>query len=230
MSAQRQIIAALSEDSMGGIATLHDVTHAEQLVNAYRVEMLRTEATNLRRVEREATPQGALGTRTGLLRAALILDERADLVGEKSSREPAADATPGEGYPGETDMLRGLVATLRARVDELQTERHTTNEVLADITVAIREREASPLTVYRASRDAIVMGLYTTAAEARKHCEAEERRSWYSADAPSSFGWIEDEEDGVAEMTAWVGGEECVTGYEVTPLEIAASYDPDADE
>lgn len=32
---------------------------------------------------------------------------------EKSSRT-AADATPGEDYPGETDMLRGLVATLRA--------------------------------------------------------------------------------------------------------------------
>ena len=32
---------------------------------------------------------------------------------EKSSRPPA-DATPGEDYPGEMDMLRGLVATLRA--------------------------------------------------------------------------------------------------------------------
>ena len=31
---------------------------------------------------------------------------------EKSSRPAAADATPGEDYPGETDMLRGLVATL----------------------------------------------------------------------------------------------------------------------
>jgi len=33
---------------------------------------------------------------------------------EKCSREHAADATPGEDYPGETDMLRGLVATLKA--------------------------------------------------------------------------------------------------------------------
>jgi hypothetical protein len=40
MSARRQIIAALSEDSMGGIATLHDVAHAEQLVDAYRTEVL----------------------------------------------------------------------------------------------------------------------------------------------------------------------------------------------
>jgi hypothetical protein len=40
MSARRQIIAALSEDSMGGIATLHDVAHAEQLVDAHRTEVL----------------------------------------------------------------------------------------------------------------------------------------------------------------------------------------------
>jgi hypothetical protein len=40
MSVRRQIIAALSEDSYGGIATLHDVAHAEQLVDAYKAEML----------------------------------------------------------------------------------------------------------------------------------------------------------------------------------------------
>ena len=40
MSARRQIIAALSEDSHGGIATLHDVDRAEQLVDAHRVEVL----------------------------------------------------------------------------------------------------------------------------------------------------------------------------------------------
>ncbi|WP_393075095.1 hypothetical protein [Streptomyces sp. LN704] len=40
MSARRQIIAALSEDSMGGIATLHDVDNATQLVDAHRTETL----------------------------------------------------------------------------------------------------------------------------------------------------------------------------------------------
>lgn len=40
MSARRQIIAALSEDSTGGIATLADVARAEQLVDAYRAEIL----------------------------------------------------------------------------------------------------------------------------------------------------------------------------------------------
>lgn len=38
MSARRHLIAALSEDSLGGIATLQDVAHAEQLVDAHRAE------------------------------------------------------------------------------------------------------------------------------------------------------------------------------------------------
>jgi hypothetical protein len=93
MSARRHLIAALSEDSMGGIATLHDVERAEKLVDAHRAEVLREEMRNLRRIEREDTPEGALGTRTGLLRAALILDERAETAGEKASA-PAPTDTP----------------------------------------------------------------------------------------------------------------------------------------
>lgn len=90
----------------------------------------------------------------------------------------------------------------------------------------LAEQQTGPLTVFRASHDSIVFGLYTTAEAAREHCEAYERR-----DQPdSSLDWIEDEEDGVAEMTAWVGGEECTTGYVVTALEVAAKYDPEADE
>lgn len=74
-----------------------DATEAYRLAHAYLAESLRKEAANLRRVEREETPEDALGTRTGLLRAALILDERADALGEKSSPalspEFAADTT-----------------------------------------------------------------------------------------------------------------------------------------
>lgn len=43
-----------------------------------RAEVLRQEATNLRCVERTVTPGAAQGVREGLLRAALVLDERAD--------------------------------------------------------------------------------------------------------------------------------------------------------
>jgi hypothetical protein len=83
-----------------------------------------------------------------------------------------------------------------------------------------------PLTVYRASHDSIVMGLYTTAAEARKHCETEMRR-----DLPTvALDWIEDEEDGVAELVASVDEDERATGYVVDALEVAAAYDDEVDE
>jgi hypothetical protein len=127
-------------------------------------------------------------------------------------------------------VVSGHLAVLLAEIDRLRAERHVTNEALTDITVALREREATPLTVFRASHDSIVMGLYTTAAAAREHCEAEERRAWAKSDAPTHFDWIEDEEDGVAELTAWVGGEECTTDYVVTALEVSAAYDPDGEE
>ena len=86
--------------------------------------------------------------------------------------------------------------------------------------------EVPPLVVYRASHDSIVMGLYTTAAEARKHCESELRREWPN----SLLDWIEDEEDGVAELVAESADGETATGYVVTPLEVASAYDEDGDE
>ncbi|MET7321470.1 hypothetical protein [Streptomyces sp. NPDC005549] len=74
-----------------------DATEAYRLTHAYLAESLRKEAANLRRIEREETPEGALATRTGLLRAALILDERADTIEPKTSTAPppalAADTT-----------------------------------------------------------------------------------------------------------------------------------------
>jgi hypothetical protein len=95
-----------------------------------------------------------------------------------------------------------------------------------------REGESTPaeITIYRASHDSIVMGRYTTAAAARAHCEAEERRSWPKG-TNLAFDWIEDEEDGVAELTVLAGqNEESATGYVVTPLTVASAYDEEADE
>lgn len=96
-----------------------------------------------------------------------------------------------------------------------------------------READATPAPiVYRASHESIPMGLYTTAAEARAHCVAEERRTWAKGTA-LVFDWIEDaEEDGVAELvTVAEDGEiETFTGYVVTALEVASKYDPEADE
>ncbi|MEV7793367.1 hypothetical protein AB0O68_15445 [Streptomyces sp. NPDC087512] len=66
-----------------------DASEAYRLAHAYLAESLRKEAANLRRIEREETPEGALGTRTGLLRAALILDERADTIELKTRTAPS---------------------------------------------------------------------------------------------------------------------------------------------
>lgn len=95
------------------------------------------------------------------------------------------------------------------------------------------ELAAAPRVIYRAEHDSIALGLYTTAAEARAHCVAEERRSWVSGDGESLvFDWIEDEEDGVAELVtvAEDGEPETVTGYVVTALEVATEYDEEADQ
>jgi hypothetical protein len=106
-------------------------------------------------------------------------------------------------------------------------------EQLASVEKATPTDEATPadLTVYRASHDSIVMGLYTTATEARAHCVAEERRAWAKGES-TVFDWIEDEDDGVAELvTVTEDGEtETVTGYVVTALTVAAAYDEEADE
>jgi alpha-D-ribose 1-methylphosphonate 5-triphosphate synthase subunit PhnI len=95
-----------------------DAIEAHRLANAYRAEVLRNEASNLRRVEREEVPEGALGTKTGLLKAALILDERADLIGEKATAS-AATATPAE----PTGRVAQLLEAIRTHRGEWTTKR-----------------------------------------------------------------------------------------------------------
>ncbi|MBP5931861.1 hypothetical protein F3K39_28420 [Streptomyces sp. LBUM 1479] len=83
-----------------------------------------------------------------------------------------------------------------------------------------------PLTVFRASHDSIVMGLYTTRQAAYEHCEAYEMRD----DFVSPMSWNVDE-DGVAELVReHVPGLESATGYVVTPVEVASEYDEEANE
>jgi hypothetical protein len=89
--------------------------------------------------------------------------------------------------------------------------------------------EAAPLTVFRASHDSIPLGLYATAAAARAHCEAEERRSWPTG-TTLAFAWVEDVVDGVAELAVTAGqNEESATRYVVTALEAALEYAPDGE-
>ncbi|MGM9380302.1 hypothetical protein [Streptomyces antibioticus] len=118
------------------------------------------------------------------------------------------------------------VAVLVGEIRRLWDERHSTNEALDDAVQALEERAASALTVFRAQHDSIVMGYYTTAAEARKHCTTALR--W---DMPTAaVNWIEDDEDGIAELVAVICAEERPTGYFVAEIEIASAYDEEADQ
>ena len=125
------------------------------------------------------------------------------------------------------ERVAPAVEWLLARVAELEAERHSTNDALADITVAHREVTApADVTVWRAQHDSIPMGLYTTREAAKAHCEADTLR-----DLPGvSLDWIEDEEDGVAELIAAFGEDERPTGYVVTALTVASAYDKEDDE
>lgn len=122
-------------------------------------------------------------------------------------------------------------ADAAATVARLVLERGEHMKVEHALRDRIAELEAGLTTVYRAEHpDAgITLGHYGTAAAARAHCEATERRTWATFENPS-FSWLEDDEQPVAEMTAWVDGEKCTTGYIVTALELDTEYDEEADE
>ncbi|PNG19733.1 hypothetical protein [Streptomyces cahuitamycinicus] len=95
----------------------------------------------------------------------------------------------------------------------------------------VAELEAAPTTVYRAEHpdSGITLGHYGTDTAARAHCEATERRSWPTGTS-LSFDWIEDEDDGVAELVVTAGqNEESTTGYIVTAIEVPSEYDEEAD-
>ncbi|MDX3759285.1 hypothetical protein [Streptomyces sp. AK02-04a] len=103
MSARRQIIAALSEDSLGGIATLQDVAHAEQLVDAHRTEVIAKAIGRLRAIPVDCTAlTGPVWYGDGWNSAITQLEEIADYQ------------TPDdEEYPGELQRLRSTVLALR---------------------------------------------------------------------------------------------------------------------
>ncbi|MEU0991628.1 hypothetical protein, partial [Streptomyces sp. NPDC005953] len=95
----------------------------------------------------------------------------------------------------------------------------------------LAELAAGDLTVYRASHDSIVMGLYTTAAEARRHCETVLLREYEGATVKHWWPEPEDDEDTEAELFAHVTpkgfdtGRTWRTGYVVTALTVSAKYD-----
>ncbi|MEW2635981.1 hypothetical protein AB0903_31165 [Streptomyces sp. NPDC048389] len=72
------------------------------------------------------------------------------------------------------------------------------------------------------------LGWYSTPAAARAHCEASLSAS-HSADTSLVWDWIDDEDDGIAELVATIDGREEPTGYSVITLDLPAAYDPGAD-
>jgi hypothetical protein len=148
---------------------------------------------------------------------ALALESAQLLQSPETAAESAHYRSAFEAQRSRAETLDGLLRTAQDRVAEL---------------------EAAQGTVYRASHDSIVMGLYTTAAAAREHCETLVRREYTSSGiADLKLSWREGEdavdqpEDGEQELIEHVGPHFArPTGYVVTALEIAAKYDPDGDE
>lgn len=92
--------------------------------------------------------------------------------------------------------------------------------------------QPTELTIYCATyeHEPIPLGSYTNPGAARAHCEAHVRRG-PTGDVLSLLDWwIEDDEDGIAELVATVAGRETVMGYVVTPLTVASAYDEEADK
>jgi DNA-binding transcriptional ArsR family regulator len=98
MNARRQIIAALSEDSLGGIATLHDVTRAEQLADAYRAELLAEvdallEAERMEHADRRLFSEGIEQGRQAVKRLAAETREKATATAATATPNAAARQT-----------------------------------------------------------------------------------------------------------------------------------------
>ena len=104
MSARRQIVAALSEDSLGGIATLQDVERAEQLANAHRAEVLaeakREVVAWLVKKAREGTPIERLADKVERGAIGVFLNaEREEATASAATATPTPDFfRPGVSY------------------------------------------------------------------------------------------------------------------------------------
>ena len=124
---------------------------------------------------------------------------------------------------------------LRARVTELEVERHSTNEALDDAVQALRKGESAEvlaLTVYRAEYDpGVPLGTYTNLKAAQQHCETFVRCEEADGDR-LSFDWIPDDEDDPAiwELVVQRGEDETTTGYCVAVVDVASAFDEEADE
>jgi hypothetical protein len=158
----------------------------------------------------------AAGIALALESAQLLMspEKAAELVALRNDALNMRGALSPNGFPRRVPMPLGkdlapVIEWLLDRVDEL---------------------EAALGTVYRAEHESIVMGYYRTREAARDHCMTVARRETPGA----SLEWRTDEptEDDSPEELFDLGDRDKPfgIGYIVTPLEVPAEYDPDADE
>ncbi|MFI6530468.1 hypothetical protein [Streptomyces uncialis] len=150
-------------------------------------------------------------------------------VATRNARERAARFRPEvKRLQGQRRFLMGQLAKRDAesgRADEAVRQFLAGEQPIAEAENA--PSAAEPLTVYRASHDSIPMGLYTSRAAARAHCEAYVRRELGDT---VFLGWVPDDDSEQAPEELSAGHDIEPTGYVVTPLEVAAAYDGEADE
>lgn len=80
-----------------------------------------------------------------------------------------------------------------------------------------------PLVIYRAAYDGIGLGLYTSRDAARDHC-----LDLAHADRSTALAWVTEAEEDTDELHD--ASEARVTGYTVSPVDVADVYDPSPDE
>lgn len=156
-----------------------------------------------------------------------------------------ATATEHEPMSGAVDEIHQLIRSFREHVGSVTSAEESADKLtrlLAPMQTLRDDEPAAeqPLTVFRASHDSIVMGLYTSREAAREHCKKlmELENSALTLDWRPDGPWREggDSEPGPyeAEELYEYGTHEASTwnptGYVVTPLEVASEYDAEADE
>lgn len=111
---------------------------------------------------------------------------------------------------------------------------HATLALTAAMTPRDVQLETDPgvAYVYRAAWGMTPLGTYTNAEAARKHCEADAITHNPPYETGHVFDWLEDEDepDAAQELVVAKDGVEDPTEYTVTRLEVAAEYDPEADQ
>ena len=141
---------------------------------------------------------------------------REDELAKEFATDPLAVKpwVPGPSAEGSADKLTRLFAPTQALREEIT--------------------EEPALVVFRASHDSIVMGHYTSREAAQAHCEANVQQE----EPPGSIGHLSWSTDDIGADAAYelhitpAATGELIhgTGYMVTPLEVAAAYDEEADE